>query len=642
MISKETVQTAKDKPLADVIKSFGFQLKKQGTELVMNCCFHNESTPSFKVDTTQNFFKCFGCGKSGDSISFVQEYKKVDFNKAVEYIASKFEITSYAKEEPKEYAKPKQQNVTPLSDKLVDWFKTRAIRQKTLLEAGITMSVEYMYEAKDKTSGKSFPSGHRNCVNFNYFRDKELVNVKYRDSIKCFKLSANAELILYNLDSCKGKKKVIITEGEIDTLSWIEAGLLDQYGITSVPNGANNKSNNLVYIDNSIDHIEPDAEIIIATDDDIAGRKLREDLAIRFGKERCKYLVYNGLKDSNELLIASGPQALLKCLEAAKIWPLEGVHTISEYSSDINDMYENGLEKGAGIGIDELDKHITFVPGYITTITGIPSHGKSSVVDMITVSLIVKRNWRIAYYSPENKPTKLHFSKMAKILIGKPWTGPERLSEAELNAAKTYLERKVWFLKPEKNFTLDTILSQVKSLIARNGLEAFVIDAWNRLEHKYQGSSQNETKYIGESLVKLANFCEINKVHCFLVAHPTKMKKEKGAYEVPTLYDISGSSNFYNMTDNGISVYRNFSKNEIEVHVQKIKFDHWGEVGLGKLYYNKRNGRFHPEIGGQQQVDNTNWLISGVQQSKITIPESFEANEGIHISHPEDGEDLPF
>ncbi len=115
----------------------------------------------------------------------------------------------------------------------------------------------------------------------------------------------------------------------------------------------------------------------------------------------------------------------------------------------------------------------------------------------------------------------------------------------ELRQVKEALNNKVWFVKPEKDFTLDSILNHVKSLKFRFGLDSFVIDAWNKLEHKF---GQSETKYIGESMDKLGMFCENYKLHCFLVAHPTKIMKDKqtGKYEVPNLYNISGSANFFN------------------------------------------------------------------------------------------------
>ena len=66
----------------------------------------------------------------------------------------------------------------------------------------------------------------RRAVNFNYYRENELVNVKYRDSQKNFKMVSNAELIFYGLDNIKEMDKIYIVEGEMDALTLHEAGYL--------------------------------------------------------------------------------------------------------------------------------------------------------------------------------------------------------------------------------------------------------------------------------------------------------------------------------------------------------------------------------------------------------------------------------
>jgi len=106
---------------------------------------------------------------------------------------------------------------------------------------------------------------------------------------------------------------------------------------------------------------------------------------------------------------------------------------------------------------------------------------------------------------------------------------------------------------------------------------------------------EDSTTYIGRVLDKIAVFCETNHVHCFLVAHPTKMKKQQDGltYEIPTLYDISGSANFYNKADTGLSIYRDFEKNKTYLIVQKIKFEHWGKTGKIELNYDPISRRYY-------------------------------------------------
>jgi twinkle protein len=277
------------------------------------------------------------------------------------------------------------------------------------------------------------------------------------------------------------------------------------------------------------------------------------------------------------------------------------VFSANDIQANIYDFYNNGLPKGCGIGMAEFDFLLRFQEGYLTTITGIPGHGKSEFLDFLLCRLNISHGWKCALYSPENHPLELHFSKFAEKIIGKPFEGSDRMSPLDISNMIKYHSDNFFFVNPENDFKLENILSAVKQLIRRKGVKCFVIDAWNKLEHHY---TNNETKYISEQLDKIVRFCEINKVHCFLVAHPTKIKKDAvGNYEVPNLYSISGSANFYNKTANGITVYRNFQTLMTEVYVQKVKFKHWGETGGVQLSWDKRNGRFYK---GNPNYDN--WI----------------------------------
>ncbi|WP_231878338.1 CHC2 zinc finger domain-containing protein, partial [Oleiphilus sp. HI0117] len=73
-------------PIAEVVGS-RVQLKKAGTALKACCPFHQEKTPSFHVNAQKNFYHCFGCGASGNSINFLREHDNLDFNEAVEELA---------------------------------------------------------------------------------------------------------------------------------------------------------------------------------------------------------------------------------------------------------------------------------------------------------------------------------------------------------------------------------------------------------------------------------------------------------------------------------------------------------------------------------------------------------------------------
>lgn len=494
-------------------------------------------------------------------------------------------------EPKKEWVKPTFTNLTELPKKVVDYFFTRGISSKTLLKMKIGSGMEFMPQENKEVS----------TIQFNYFKNGELVNVKYRDGKKNFKLHKGAELCLYNFDCLKDcTESLFICEGEIDCLSLIEAGFEN---VVSVPNGATTGAANLDYLDSAIEYLEKIPKIILVTDNDKPGRNLANALRERLGVEKCYYIELGEFKDPNEVLQKKGVEALQAILNDVKAYPLEGSFTISDIYKEIEDMHENGLDSGFGINLPEFDKCLKFAMGYVTTITGIPSHGKTTFLDFICMRLNLIHGLKGAYYSPENKPTQLHFSKLARTISGKYWNGNYGMNIDEVRQVADFLNDKIFFIKPPKGFTLDNILQSVKELILRHGIKWFVIDAWNKI-----ADTDSNLDVIRKQLNQISEFCETNNVHCFLVAHPTKMQinPKTKLYDVPKLYNISGSSHFYNITDNGIIVYRDYQTNMVEVIVEKVKFQHWGEGGRVEFGFHKSSMRYYcgiPDVG--------NWINDG-------------------------------
>ena len=91
-VSDTKIEEIKDAvDIVDLIGSY-VSLIKRGRNYVGLCPFHNEKTPSFSVNPDGHYFKCFGCGKSGDAITFLQEYEGLDFNEAIKELAEKAHI----------------------------------------------------------------------------------------------------------------------------------------------------------------------------------------------------------------------------------------------------------------------------------------------------------------------------------------------------------------------------------------------------------------------------------------------------------------------------------------------------------------------------------------------------------------------
>lgn len=149
-----------------------------------------------------------------------------------------------------------------------------------------------------------------------------------------------------------------------------------------------------------------------------------------------------------------------------------------------------------------------------------------------------------------------------------------------------------FILPPEGAITVDGVLELARAAVLRKGIKGMVIDPWNELDHQ-RPANLSETEYISQALSKVRRFARAHGIHLWLVVHPTKLKKDgDGEYPVPTPYDCQGSAHWRNKADNCLTVFRNVKNNEVEIHVQKIRFKEVGQIGMATLYYDKRTGRY--------------------------------------------------
>lgn len=560
---------------------------------------------SLSVDLDKGLWHCHYCGWSGTLTESTYDPSPEGKRKWMEQ--QPWYRQTQIRQQKREYKKPQPRSTAPMSTKALAWFKGRGISEETLLAMKVTEGLEWMPQK----------NGQANTVQFNYYHNGELVNTKFRTGDKCFKLVSGAELLPYNIDSIKGQKECIITEGEMDALSFYECG---RHDVISVPNGANA---NLDYLDNYIEEYFEDKETIyIASDTDTKGVLLRDELLRRFGVERCRVLEYGeGCKDANEHLMKFGRESLLQCIASAPEIKVEGVFTVSDFEQSLDALFENGWQKGVTIGHDNFDRLCSFETKRLCIVTGIPGSGKSEFIDEIAERLNMRYGWRFAYFSPENAPLAYHASKLIEKFTGKRFNR-QSLTFGEYKQVKEHIEQDFYFIAPTDNYRVDNILEKAKYLVRRRGIKALVIDPYNRLESE-QGT-RNETQYISELLDKLTNFAQRNDLLIILMAHPTKQPRNKdGVIEAPTLYDISGSANFFNKADFGIVVHRNRTENTVEVHVQKVKFRHLGECGTALFKYNLNNGRYTPYTNGIEPVwDNENHLQAEIRRRQQEADEA--------------------
>ncbi len=499
------------------------------------------------------------------------------------HCGAKFFVDMEEKPKLKEKTEPLPPlNNTQLTEKTFEYFRQRAISSVTIKRNYITEGERYIPQIGAK----------RNCIWFNYFLDGHHVNTKFRDGAKNFTQIKGADKYFYGLDDIKDSEAVIIVEGEMDKLSFEEAGFKN---CISVPDGAlqpnqSYSQKKLEYIANSYDYLKDKEAFYLATDNDEPGRALREELARRLGKHRCYLVDLQQYKDANQALLNEGLEFLAGALDHAREYPIEGVVTFSQIKDDIVDLYENGLQQKAKTGLPEFDKHASLEEGMLSLITGIPTHGKSSFLDQLMV-LLAQQGFKFGVYSPEHD-IRLHFQRLARILIGKQFFGgQDQMSREDLEFAIEFLSDKIYSIRPDgDDQSLDRILEVSREVVARHGVSHIVIDPWNSLAHGYE----NEHKFAKEALTKLNTFKLQYNVHINIVAHPRKMKKkENGYFEVPTAYDIAESSHFANKLDLVMCIYRNFIEKVTECRVQKVKFEGiLGQSGQVDFSYDTITNRF--------------------------------------------------
>lgn len=547
---------------------------------------HNKTDKSLSVNMLTGMFKCHYCGFSGCAAVQTDEEKR-------QWMEGQawFRPAQIRRKKP-EYKRPAPRPHAPMGERALAWFAGRGISQATLEDLKVTEGPEWMPQK----------NGKANTVQFNYYRDGQLVNTKFRTGDKCFKLCSGAELIPYNIDAIKGRKECIITEGEMDALSFYECG---RHDVVSVPNGANA---NLDYLDDFIeDYFEDKETIYIAVDTDAKGVMLRDELVRRFGADRCRVLDFGeDCKDANEHLMAHGKESLLRCIAQAPEIKVDGVFTVSDFEQSLDAIYEYGLQRGVVIGHENLDRLISFETKRLCLVTGYPGSGKSEFIDEMAERLNMRYGWRFAYFSPENAPLAYHASKLIEKFTGKHFD-KKYLTQWEYKQVKEHLEHDFFFIAPS-DYKVDTILAKAKYLVRRKGIKALVIDPYNRLEDEKGG--MKETDYISRLLDRLTNFAQQHDILVILMAHPTKPAKNKdGKMDPPTLYDISGSAHFFNKADFGIVVHRDKMNGTVEIRIEKVKFRHLGSPGTALMKYNLNNGRYTPYYPDQEvKWDDTNHL----------------------------------
>ncbi len=203
MIIQKTIQEVMNTArVEDVIGDF-INLKRRGVNMIGNCPFHDEKTPSFTVSPSKNIYKCFGCGKGGDSVRFIMDHEKLSFPESIRFLANKYKIQIEETENTAQEIEYKQVtdslyivndfardyfidvlfNRTEGRNIGLSYFKERGFRDSTIKKFELGYSTEERDELTKRAIDKKFNIEHLRTVgltsksDLDFFRSRVMFTI---------------------------------------------------------------------------------------------------------------------------------------------------------------------------------------------------------------------------------------------------------------------------------------------------------------------------------------------------------------------------------------------------------------------------------------------------------------------------------
>jgi twinkle protein len=507
---------------------------------------------------------------TGDLIDLWSAVRGVGLAEAIDQARSWLGITRperFAVSERPSYTRPPKPNVTKPKGKVHDYLtEVRNIPEKVLTDYKIGAFGDEII----------FPF---------LLPDGELAMAKARkaeDGASPKPTAANCEPILFGWQAQpKDSREVIITEGEIDAMSWAAYG----FPAMSVPFGGG-KGAKQKWIESEFDRLDRFERIYISTDMDKVGDEAAEEIAARLGRHRC-VRVSLPRKDANECLVDGVPQTDMAraLVQAANLDP-EGLHSPSAYGSRVAKLFwpDPGERSGYTTPYGKLDGKLAFRPGDLTLWTGASGAGKSQVLSDCIPHWILEGG-RVCLASFEMPPAQT-LRRMVKQTgnVDRPTTG-------FLSDILDFLDNGLMLYEKVGKSGIDPLLEIFDYARAKYGCDMFVIDSLMRL-----GIASDDYAGQAKAVFRMVDWTLQHGVHTHLVAHARKGEKGAGA---PETEDVKGASEIASNAANIISVWRN-RRHEEELQLadnEALKRQLNEKPGVILNVAKQRHGDFEGKIG---------------------------------------------
>jgi twinkle protein len=404
-----------------------------------------------------------------------------------------------------------------------------------------------------------------------------------RDGGKPKPTAADCEPILFGWQAIPPTARtVIITEGEIDALSWAKYG----HPAMSVPFGGGSGGKQQ-WIESEYDRLDRFERIYLSLDMDEQGEAAAEEIANRLGRHRCLRIRLPH-KDANDCLVNGVPKdAMDRCVTEADNLDPAGLRRASDYADGVVSLFwpAPGAHVGYSTPYGKLGDKLLFRPAEMTIWTGDSGSGKSQILSDCTAEW-VNQGSRVCLSSLEMKPAQT-LKRMVKQVVG-----VDRPGEPVIRAALHWLDPGLLIYELTGKAKLDQLLEVFGYARAKYGCDQFVIDSLMRLGIAGDDYNTQET-----AIFRLVDWTIANNVHVHLVAHAKKGERDRGA---PETGDIKGAMEIGANAFNIISIWRN-RKLEDELKSGTLtdleREDLRQKAGVFMNVAKQRNGDFEGKVG---------------------------------------------
>lgn len=336
----------------------------------------------------------------------------------------------------------------------------------------------------------------------------------------------------------KEQREVVITEGQIDAMTWWQLG----FPSLSMPDGVGSLDG---WIDFEWDNLQRFDTIYLSFDDDKPGQDAVAKVASRLGRHRCVNVKLPH-KDANDALLAGlGANDFGKAaVNGTHFTPAE-IKTPPEFLAGVLDKFFPPSGTPPGFAPVLLGSKIRFLPAEVTIWTGISSHGKSALLSQL-MAIAMGDGQRVAIASMEMTGVQTLYRMTCQLCSN---ASPTREAITEQHE---WLAGKLWLFDIIGNVEVKRLIDLMDYSHARFGVHHFVVDSLMKIG---VGSEDYDGQRI--FLNTITSFAKRTGAHVHLVAHARKGRDESVS---PGKMDIAGSGNIINQGDNILCVWRNKEK----------------------------------------------------------------------------------